>query len=97
MHRFVVGGPSFVPGCVKFMAIQLLYTILVIVPTLYMYSSYWFSGFFVLLVYTWSAWNGSSYYFSVFAKRYEKEHQAKLVAAEEKLRLSLLRAKERQE
>jgi len=53
-----------------FIFMQLVYTILTILPTKYLYESYMVHGIFLLVMLASAVWYGANYYFDVFAKRY---------------------------
>ncbi|KAH8908960.1 hypothetical protein BR93DRAFT_936526 [Coniochaeta sp. PMI_546] len=59
-----------------FMLIQYLYAVLTMMPCpLWFYSRY-ASAAFLALVFSWSVYNGSTYYIDVFGKRFQKELEA---------------------
>ncbi|KFH43255.1 putative membrane protein-like protein [Hapsidospora chrysogenum ATCC 11550] len=59
-----------------FMMIQYLYACLTIVPCPLWFLSRWASSGFLLAVFSWSIYNGSTYYIDVFGKRFQKELEA---------------------
>ncbi|KAI1146608.1 hypothetical protein F4825DRAFT_440186 [Nemania diffusa] len=59
-----------------FMMIQYLYAVLTMLPCSLWFYSRWASAIFLLLVFTWSVYNGSTYYIDVFGKRFQKELEA---------------------
>ncbi|KAI1097461.1 hypothetical protein F4804DRAFT_171433 [Jackrogersella minutella] len=56
-----------------FMMIQYLYAVLTMLPCPLWFYSRWASGGFLMIVFTWSVYNGSTYYIDVFGKRFQKE------------------------
>ncbi|KAI1750087.1 hypothetical protein F4782DRAFT_532806 [Xylaria castorea] len=59
-----------------FMMIQYLYAVLTMLPCSLWFYSRWASGGFLMFVFTWSVYNGSTYYIDVFGKRFQKELEA---------------------
>lgn len=59
-----------------FMLIQYLYAVLTMIPCPLWFYSRWASALFLMLVFTWSVYNGSTYYIDVFGKRFQKELEA---------------------
>ncbi|KAI1164345.1 hypothetical protein F5B18DRAFT_259330 [Nemania serpens] len=59
-----------------FMLIQYLYAVLTMLPCSLWFYSRWASSIFLLFVFTWSVYNGSTYYIDVFGKRFQKELEA---------------------
>ena len=55
---------------VVFASLQLLYTLITILPPYFLYSSYRLSCAYLVLIFGWGTWNGASYYIEVFAERY---------------------------
>jgi len=55
---------------ITFAATQLVYTLITVIPTPFLYSSYRFSCIYLVLLYGFGTWNGASYYIEVFAERY---------------------------
>jgi len=55
---------------VVFAVLQLLYTVITVLPTYFLYSSYRLSCAYLVLIFGWGTWNGASYYIEVFAERY---------------------------
>merc|ERR1719410_1221188 len=49
---------------------QMLYTLITIIPTPFLYSSYRLSCAYLVVIFGWGTWNGASYYIEVFAERY---------------------------
>ncbi|CAJ2507967.1 Uu.00g091530.m01.CDS01 [Anthostomella pinea] len=56
-----------------FMMIQYLYAVLTMLPCPLWFYSRWASAGFLMIVFTWSVYNGSTYYIDVFGKRFQKE------------------------
>jgi Protein of unknown function (DUF2838) len=56
-----------------FMVIQYSYALLTILPCPLWFWYRWASGAFLVVVFTWSIWNGANYYMDVFGKRFQKE------------------------
>lgn len=56
-----------------FMLIQYLYALLTILPCPIWFWYRWASASFLTIVFTWSIWNGATYYMDVFGKRFQKE------------------------
>ncbi|KAJ8107218.1 hypothetical protein ONZ43_g6804 [Nemania bipapillata] len=59
-----------------FMMIQYLYAVLTMLPCSLWFYSRWASAVFLMFVFTWSVYNGSTYYIDVFGKRFQKELEA---------------------
>lgn len=59
-----------------YMVIQYLYACLTMLPCPLWMQSRWASSIFMLVVFTWSIYNGSTYYIDVFGKRFQKELEA---------------------
>ncbi|KAI1811365.1 hypothetical protein GGS20DRAFT_579152 [Poronia punctata] len=59
-----------------FMLIQYLYAVFTMLPCSLWFYSRWASALFLMLVFTWSVYNGSTYYIDVFGKRFQKELEA---------------------
>jgi len=55
---------------ITFATTQLVYTLITIIPTPFLYSSYRLSCIYLVLLYGFGTWNGASYYIEVFAERY---------------------------
>jgi len=53
-----------------FAVCQLVYTLITILPTPFLYNSYSLSCVYLFLIYGFGTWNGASYYIEVFAERY---------------------------
>lgn len=58
------------------MMIQYLYAVLTMVPCPIWFLSRWASAVFLLSMFSWSIYNGSTYYIDVFGKRFQKELEA---------------------
>lgn len=56
-----------------FMLLQYLYALLTILPCPLWFWYRWASATFLITVFTWSIWNGATYYMDVFGKRFQKE------------------------
>ncbi|KAI0598131.1 hypothetical protein F4775DRAFT_197698 [Biscogniauxia sp. FL1348] len=59
-----------------FMLIQYLYAVLTMLPCPLWFYSRWLSAGFLIVVFAWSVYNGSTYYIDVFGKRFQKELEA---------------------
>ncbi|KAI1436040.1 hypothetical protein GGR50DRAFT_266127 [Xylaria sp. CBS 124048] len=59
-----------------FMLVQYLYAVLTILPCPLWFYSRWASAVFLMFVFAWSVYNGSTYYIDVFGKRFQKELEA---------------------
>lgn len=59
-----------------FMLIQYTYAVLTMLPCPLWFFSRWASSAFLLVVFAWSVYNGSTYYIDVFGKRFQKELEA---------------------
>jgi len=55
---------------ITFAVTQLVYTLITIIPTRFLFSSYRLSCVYMVLLYGCGTWNGASYYIEVFAERY---------------------------
>jgi len=61
----------------SFMGGQLVYSVLTELPAVYiLYDSPFWSGVFLLLLFSVSVWNGSGYYIEVFGRKFERELEA---------------------
>ncbi|KAJ8086157.1 hypothetical protein PM082_004979 [Marasmius tenuissimus] len=61
----------------SFMTGQLLYTVLTQVPAVYvLYDSAFWSGVFLMVIFSVSVWNGGGYYIEVFGRKFERELEA---------------------
>ncbi|KAL1840361.1 hypothetical protein VTJ49DRAFT_534 [Mycothermus thermophilus] len=59
-----------------FMMIQYTYAVLTMLPCPLWFFSRWASAAFLMVVFAWSVYNGSTYYIDVFGKRFQKELEA---------------------
>ncbi|KAL2266330.1 hypothetical protein VTJ83DRAFT_5682 [Remersonia thermophila] len=59
-----------------FMMIQYAYAVLTMLPCPLWFHSRWASAAFLMAVFSWSVYNGSTYYIDVFGKRFQKELEA---------------------
>ncbi|KAI0472171.1 hypothetical protein GGR56DRAFT_657231 [Xylariaceae sp. FL0804] len=59
-----------------FMMIQYLYAVLTMIPCPLWFYSRWASAGFLIVVFAWSVYNGSTFYIDVFGKRFQKELEA---------------------
>jgi hypothetical protein len=59
-----------------FMMIQYCYAVLTMLPCPLWFYSRWASSLFLVTVFAWSIYNGSTYYIDVFGKRFQKELEA---------------------
>ncbi|EPE09486.1 f-box protein [Ophiostoma piceae UAMH 11346] len=59
-----------------FMLIQYIYAVCTMLPCPLWFSYRWASSFFLMGVFTWSIYNGATYYIDVFGKRFQKELEA---------------------
>lgn len=53
-----------------FLAVQFVYTSVVLMPSYFMYSNYFLSCAYFVVLFIAATWNGASYYIEVFSKRY---------------------------
>lgn len=70
--RFVLWMPTTLQEA-TFMMIQYLYAVLTMLPCPLWFYSRWASAGFMMVVFIWSVYNGSTYYIDVFGKRFQKE------------------------
>lgn len=56
-----------------FMMIQYCYALLTIIPCPLWFWSRWASAVFLIVIFSWSVWNGANYYMDIFGKRFQKE------------------------
>ncbi|KAK9412841.1 hypothetical protein SUNI508_12350 [Seiridium unicorne] len=70
--KFVLSLPDILQEP-AFMMIQYSYAVLTMLPCPLWFYSRWASGAFLMTVFTWSVYNGSTYYIDVFGKRFQKE------------------------
>jgi hypothetical protein len=73
--KFVLSLPEALQET-AFMLIQYFYAVLTMLPCPIWFYSRWASAGFLLLVFTWSIYNGATYYIDVFGKRFHKELEA---------------------
>jgi hypothetical protein len=73
--RFVLSLPDALQEP-AFMLIQYTYAVLTMLPCPLWFFSRWASAAFMLGVFAWSVYNGSTYYIDVFGKRFQKELEA---------------------
>lgn len=67
------------PGALQepaFMLIQYTYAVLTMLPCSLWFYSRWASSLFLMVVFAWSVYNGSTYYIDVFGKRFQNELEA---------------------
>ncbi|KAJ4306327.1 hypothetical protein N0V88_001127 [Collariella sp. IMI 366227] len=67
------------PGALQepaFMLIQYTYAVLTMLPCSLWFNYRWASAAFLMAVFVWSVYNGSTYYIDVFGKRFQKELEA---------------------
>jgi len=62
--------PESIKAKTIFAITQLIYTIITIIPTPFLFNSYKFSCMYLVLLYGCGTWNGASFYIEVFAERY---------------------------
>jgi len=60
-----------------FIVSQLLVTVLNMVPVPAIYAHYWVNLVFVLLMFSYTVWNGGNFYIEIFSRRYWKEMEDK--------------------
>lgn len=70
--KFVLGRPEKLQEAV-FMFIQYGYAVLTMLPCPLWFLSRWASAAFLIIVFTWSIYNGATYYIDVFGMRFQKE------------------------
>ncbi|KAH6854261.1 hypothetical protein B0I37DRAFT_305765 [Chaetomium sp. MPI-CAGE-AT-0009] len=73
--KFVLGLPEALQEP-AFMMIQYVYAVLTMLPCTLWFYSRWASSLFLIIVFAWSVYNGSTYYIDVFGKRFQKELEA---------------------
>ncbi len=56
-----------------FMLIQYAYAVVTMLPCPIWFRYHWLSAAFLLVVFTWSVYNGATYYIDVFGKRFQNE------------------------
>ena len=57
--------PDSVKTKIVFATLQLIYTLVTILPTPFLYSSYRLSCCYLVFIFGWGTWNGASYYIEV--------------------------------
>jgi Protein of unknown function (DUF2838) len=70
--KFVLGLPNPLQEP-AFMLIQYGYALLTLLPCPIWFWYRWCSATFLVVVFTWSIWNGANYYMDVFGNRFQKE------------------------
>ncbi|CAM1510276.1 Fc.00g006110.m01.CDS01 [Cosmosporella sp. VM-42] len=75
LGRLVLSLPNSLQEA-AFMMIQYCYAVLTMIPCPLWFLSRWASAGFLLVVFTWSIYNGATYYIDVFGKRFQKELEA---------------------
>lgn len=73
LGRFVNGLPYTWMQVTAFTLIQFFYQILTMLPCPLWFRYKHLCGAFVMFIFSWSAYNGATYYIEVFGKRFEKE------------------------
>ncbi|OAA66204.1 hypothetical protein ISF_04042 [Cordyceps fumosorosea ARSEF 2679] len=73
--KFVLSMPTTLQEP-TFMMIQYVYAVLTMLPCPLWFISRYASTIFLLVVFAWSIYNGSTYYIDVFGKRFQKELEA---------------------
>lgn len=68
--------PDSVKTKIVFAVSQLVYTLLTVLPTPFLYGSYRLSCAYLVFIFGWGTWNGASYYIEVFAERYSLQFVA---------------------
>ena len=76
--------PDTVLGKATFVFVQLIYTIIVILPVQLLYISYSLSVTYIVLVFSVACWNGASYYIEIFSTRYNLKFQNKVDSSKDK-------------
>ncbi|ROW15523.1 hypothetical protein VPNG_02292 [Cytospora leucostoma] len=72
LGSLVLSLPESLQG-IAFMLIQYGYAVLTMLPCPIWFYSRWASSTFLMVVFTWSVYNGATYYIDVFGKRFQKE------------------------
>ena len=67
--------------------VQLAFTMGTVLPTYFLYCSYSLSCVYIMIILTWGAWNGASYYIEVFAERYTLKFVTEEAESEENMNL----------
>lgn len=70
--KFVISLPDALQEP-AFMLIQYCYAVLTIIPCPIWFWWRWASSAFLMVVFSWSVWNGANYYMDIFGKRFQKE------------------------
>jgi len=63
-----------------FMMVQLLYTVVTLLPVVWLWESFALHLAYLLAIYTYSIWNGGSYYIEVFSKAYRTQFEGDIAA-----------------
>eukprot|EP00752_Nemacystus_decipiens_P006459 g5817.t1 len=88
--------PKTVKTLIIFMGSQLVFTIIVSLPTPFLYDSKWASISLAFFVFLCALWNSSNFYIDVFSRRYWQSVEAESAAKAEALLLKAERHRERQ-
>ncbi|KAI8390830.1 uncharacterized protein BYT42DRAFT_489150 [Radiomyces spectabilis] len=56
-----------------FMLLQLAYNLVTVIPTYFLYKSFWLHTVFLISMFAASVWNGANYYIEIFSRRYIAE------------------------
>jgi hypothetical protein len=75
LGKFVLRQPERLQEA-TFMLIQYSYALLTMLPCPLWFLSRWASATFLMVVFTWSIYNGATYYIDVFGVRFQKELEA---------------------
>ncbi|KAJ4263192.1 hypothetical protein NW762_006814 [Fusarium torreyae] len=75
LGKFVLRQPEHMQEA-TFMLIQYSYALLTMIPCPLWFLSRWASAVFLMVVFTWSIYNGATYYIDVFGVRFQKELEA---------------------
>ncbi|KAF5019734.1 hypothetical protein F66182_8239 [Fusarium sp. NRRL 66182] len=75
LGKFVLRQPERLQEA-TFMLIQYSYALLTMLPCPLWFLSRWASALFLIVVFTWSIYNGATYYIDVFGVRFQKELEA---------------------
>ncbi|RBQ81257.1 hypothetical protein FVER14953_07349 [Fusarium verticillioides] len=75
LGKFVLRQPEHMQEA-TFMMIQYSYALLTMLPCPLWFLSRWASAGFLMVVFTWSIYNGATYYIDVFGVRFQKELEA---------------------
>ena len=62
--------PAHIKTKLIFVATQLIYTMLLVLPSFVVYRNYYLSCFWLVAVFLKGTWNGASYYIEIFSTRY---------------------------